>query len=96
MTKNITPCLFLLDYTLSLLLPPSLTSSVSFCLQTQNIRLQNSISHLCFLLENFIIAPCPHRLIFASFSKRLPPPEQRIGVFSHTWNAGCRGCIYVA
>lgn len=26
----------------------------SFCLQTQNIRLQNSICHSCFLLESFI------------------------------------------
>lgn len=94
MTKNIAPCLFLLVYTVSLLLPPSLT--VSLCLQTQNIRLQNSISHLCFPLENFITVPCPHRLLFASFPKQLPPPEQRIGMFAHTWNAGCRSCIYVA
>ncbi|XP_040922887.1 UBA-like domain-containing protein 1 isoform X2 [Toxotes jaculatrix] len=52
--------------------------------KTQNIRLWNSICRSCFLLENFIIMACPRALVLATFSKQLPPSEQRVGAFAHT------------
>lgn len=59
-------------------LTPSLLCLLSLCLSVSRCRrIQNSLSHLCFLSENFIIIPCPHHLLLLpSFSKRLPLTEQ--------------------